>query len=203
MNKGNLFVISGPSGSGKDTVLSRILDLMGDEAFLSVSMTTRQMREGEKEGVNYYYVSVDEFENNIKNDCMLEYTKYGSNYYGTPAAPINKLLDEGKTVFLNIEVEGGVNVRRLMPFVKEIFIIPPSLKEVERRLRFRGTESEEAILMRLTIARDEIAQADNYDYIVINDDLDTAVNDVMSIVRAEMLRKDKMMNIVSEVINNA
>lgn len=203
MNKGQLFVISGPSGSGKDTVLGKILEIMGDSAFLSVSMTTRQMRQGEQEGVDYYYVSYEEFEENIKNDRMLEYAKYGQNYYGTPIGPIEKLLSQGKDVFLNIEVQGGANVRRLMPDVVEIFITAPSLYEVERRLRKRGTESEEAILTRLNIAKQEILHADEYDYIVINDDLEDAVNDIMSIIRAEKLKSDKMKTKISEVTDNA
>ena len=203
MTKGNLFVISGPSGSGKDTVLTEILKEMGSEAFLSVSMTTRQMREGEEEGVDYYYVSKEEFEENIKNDRMLEYAQYGSNYYGTPAGPIEKLLDEGKTVFLNIEVQGGANVRRLMPFAIEIFLMPPSMEEVERRLRKRGTETEESIRTRLSIAEDEIKKAGEYDYIVVNDVLDEAISNIMSIIKAESLKTNKMINKISEVINNA
>ena len=203
MIKGNLFVISGPSGSGKDTVLTQILKDMGSEAFLSVSMTTREMREGEEEGVDYYFVSKEEFEENIKNDRMLEYAKYGKNYYGTPAGPIEKLLEEGKTVFLNIEVQGGANVRRLMPFAVEIFLMPPSMEEVERRLRFRGTETEEAIRTRLSIAKEEIKKAADYDYIVVNDVFDEAISDIMSIIKAESLKTDKMINKISEVINNA
>lgn len=203
MIKGNLFVISGPSGSGKDTVLTQILKDMGSEAFLSVSMTTREMREGEEEGVDYCFVSKEEFEENIKNDRMLEYAKYGKNYYGTPAGPIEKLLEEGKTVFLNIEVQGGANVRRLMPFAVEIFLMPPSMEEVERRLRFRGTETEEAIRTRLSIAKEEIKKAADYDYIVVNDVLDEAISDIMSIIKAESLKTDKMINKISEVINNA
>ena len=134
---------------------------------------------------------------------MLEYAKYGQNYYGTPIGPIEKLLSQGKDVFLNIEVQGGANVRRLMPDVVEIFITAPSLYEVERRLRKRGTESEEAILTRLNIAKQEILHADEYDYIVINDDLEDAVNDIMSIIRAEKLKSDKMKTKISEVTDNA
>ena len=203
MTKGNLFVISGPSGSGKDTVLTKILKIMGAEAFLSVSMTTRKKREGEVEGIDYYFVTKEEFEANIVNDRMLEYAKYGDNYCGTPIGPLEKLLNEGKTVFLNIEVQGGANVRRRLPFVKEIFLMPPSLEEVERRLRKRGTETEEAIQSRLSIAKDEILKATEYDYIVVNDALDEAISDIMSIIKAESLKTDKMINKISEVINNA
>ena len=166
-------------------------------------MTTRKKREGEVEGIDYYFVTKEEFEANIVNDRMLEYAKYGDNYYGTPIGPLEKLLNEGKTVFLNIEVQGGANVRLRLPFVKEIFLMPPSLEEVERRLRKRGTETEEAIQSRLSIAKDEILKATEYDYIVVNDALDEAISDIMSIIKAESLKTDKMINKISEVINNA
>lgn len=203
MNNGTLIVISGPSGSGKDTILSKVLEKLGENAFLSVSMTTRKMRPGEAEGVNYYFVSEDEFRKNIENNQMLEYAQYGSNYYGTPIGPIKKLLDEGKTVFLNIEVQGGANVRRLLPFATEIFVVPPSLEILEKRLTERGTDSPEDIAKRMSIARDELLCAKDYDFIVINDDLDDAVGDVMAIIRSSELKKDKMINYISEVNLNA
>ena len=202
MSKGQLIVISGPSGCGKDTIIAKVLEKMGDDAFLSISMTTRAMREGEIDAVHYYFVTTEEFENNIKQNRMLEYAKYGSNYYGTPAEPIERLLSEGKTVLLNIEVQGGSSVRKLMPKAKQIFIMPPSLAELERRLYKRGTETEEAISKRLSIAKNEIEKSCDYDYIVINDELDKAVDDVMSIIRSEQLKTEKMKNIICEVMNN-
>lgn len=203
MNKGLLVVVSAPSGCGKDTVIAKVLEKMNDEAFLSVSMTTRQMRPGEVDGVNYYFISLEEFQENIKNGEMLEYTCYGDNYYGTPIGPVKKLLDEGKTVFLIIEVEGGENVKRIFPDAKKIFIVPPSLKVLENRLRSRATDSDEAIKARLLIAETELQRAYEYDYIIENDVLDDAVNDVMSIIRAEQLKIKNMQNKLREVIKNA
>ena len=155
MNKGILVVISAPSGCGKDTIVNEIVKEMGDEASVSVSMTTREMRPGEEEGVNYYYVSVDQFKKNIENGEMLEYTRYGSNYYGTPIGPVKEKLKEGKTVFLIIEVEGGENVKKVFPDCVKIFVIPPSMEVLSNRLRGRGTDNEEAIATRLEIARTE------------------------------------------------
>lgn len=182
MNKGKLFVISGPSGCGKDTIISKCLEVLGKNVFLSISMTTRAMRAGEQDGVNYYFVSTEEFEQNIKNDKMLEYAKYGSNYYGTPLEPIEKLTAAGKIVLLNIEVQGAMNVRRLVPDVCEIFILPPSVEILEKRLRNRGTETEEAIKERMKAAEYELTFADKYDYTVVNDELDDAVNEVLTII---------------------
>ena len=179
MNNGLLVVLSGPSGSGKDTVLKSVLEKMDGDAFLSVSMTTRAMRTGEKEGTDYFFVSKEQFQKNIDDDLMLEYAKYGSNYYGTPIGPVKEVLKNGKTVFLNIEVQGGANIRRLMPEAIQIFIAPPSKEELERRLRKRGTESEECICERLRIAEEEMNHADEYDFIVINDVLEDAVEEVL------------------------
>lgn len=186
MNNGLLVVLSGPSGSGKDTVLKSVLEKMDGDAFLSVSMTTRAMRSGEKEGTDYFFVSKEQFQKNIDDDLMLEYAKYGSNYYGTPIGPVKEVLKNGKTVFLNIEVQGGANIRRLMPEAIQIFIAPPSKEELERRLRKRGTESEECICERLRIAEEEMKHADEYDFIVINDVLEDAVEEVLSIVRKSL-----------------
>ncbi len=203
MNKGLLVVVSAPSGCGKDTVVAEILDIMKDEAFLSVSMTTRKMRPGEVDGVNYHFISVEEFNRNIQNGEMLEYAQYGDNFYGTPISPVKKNLEDGKTVFLIIEVEGGENVKKLFPDAKKIFIIPPSLEVLEARLRGRATDSDEAIRARLRIAETELQRAYEYDYIVENDVLEDAVNDVMSIIRAEQLKIKNMQNKLREVINNA
>lgn len=183
MNKGLLVVLSGPSGSGKDTVLKSVLEKMDGSAFLSVSMTTRSMRPGEKEGIDYFFVSREQFQKNIEDDLMLEYAKYGSNYYGTPIGPVKNVLNAGKVVFLNIEVQGGANIRRLMPEAVQIFIAPPSREELERRLRNRGTEDEAGICERLRIAEDEMKRSDEYDYVVINDSLDDAVEEVISIIQ--------------------
>lgn len=202
MNKGQLIVVSGPSGSGKDTVICKAMKKMGDKAFLSVSMTTRQKRGNEKDGVDYYFVSKDEFESHIHNGDMLEYAQYGSNYYGTPIAPIKERMNNGETVFLNIEVQGGASIRKLMPEAVQIFIIPPSMKELERRLRKRATEDEEAIRKRMLIAESEISRACEYDYIVINDDLDDAVKELLDIINGQKNKNENINEMISEVLNN-
>lgn len=203
MNKGILVVISAPSGCGKDTIVNEIVKEMGDKASVSVSMTTREMRPGEEEGVNYYYVSVDQFKKNIENGEMLEYTRYGSNYYGTPVGPVKEKLREGKTVFLIIEVEGGENVKKVFPDCVKIFVIPPSMEVLSNRLRGRGTDNEEAIATRLEIARTELQRAVEYDYIVENDVLQDAVEDVKAIIKAEKLRINIMQTKLREVIKDA
>ena len=202
-NQGILIVVSAPSGCGKDTVISKVLEKLGDDAMLSVSMTTRSIRPGEAEGVNYFYVSVDEFKEHIENGDMLEYATYGSNFYGTPIKPVKNKLAEGKIVFLIIEVEGGGNVKKIFPEAKKIFIMPPSMQVLESRLRNRGTDSEEAITERLRIAETELKRAEEYDYIIENNVLEDAVSDVMAIIRAGQLEISKMKNKISEVITNA
>ena len=203
MNKGLLVVVSAPSGCGKDTIVNEIVKEMGDDASISVSMTTRYMRVGEAEGVNYYYVSKEQFEENIRNGEMLEYTTYGSNYYGTPVGPVKDKLKNGKVVFLIIEVEGGENVKKIFPDCTKIFVIPPSMEVLEKRLRGRGTDKDEVIRERLEIARTELQRATEYDYIVENDVLQEAVEDVKTIIRAEKLRTNIMQTKLREVIDNA
>ena len=201
-NKGVLVVVSAPSGCGKDTIISEVLK-QTDDAFLSVSMTTRAMRTGEVEGVNYYFVTQTEFEEKIDQGEMLEYARYGSNYYGTPAGPVREMLEEGKTVILIIEVQGAGNVKRLFPDACNIFIIPPSFDVLEKRLRGRGTDDDKSIIKRLEIAKDELKRALEFDYIVENDVLEEAVEDIITIIKAEKLKTNKMKNKLSEVINNA
>ena len=201
--QGLLLVISGPSGCGKDTIIHEVMRRLGERSFLSVSMTTRPKRGEEQHGVHYYFVSETEFRRNVETDQMLEYAKYGENYYGTPIGPIKDLLAQGKIVILNIEVTGGKNVRRLLPFAVEIFVAPPSLEELRRRLEKRGTETPEAIARRMTIAKDELACAKDYDYIVINDVLEDAVEDVLAIIRASELHTEQMLKRLSEVTDYA
>ncbi len=199
---GLLVVLSGPSGCGKDTIISKVLDHLTGEAFLSVSMTTRERRGTEQDGVDYYFVTPEQFRENVENDLMLEYAQYGANFYGTPVGPVKHLLAQGKTVILNIEVQGGKNVRRLIPDAVEIFVAPPSLKELERRLVNRGTETRDAIDRRLLIAQAELQCACDYDYIVVNDVLEDAVEDVLSIIRASALKTNHAMYRISEVLNH-
>ena len=184
MSRTRLFVISGPSGAGKGTIIGEVLKRC-ENLFFSVSATTRAPRPGEIDGVNYLFVSKQEFLDRIASGGMLEWTEYQGMYYGTPAAPIEERLREGFDVLLDIETEGMQNVKRLRPDAVTIFVYPPSFAVLEQRLRGRKTESEEKILGRLKKGRQESARAGDYDYIVINDDLDTVVQEVMTIIAAE------------------
>ena len=203
MSDGLLVVVSAPSGCGKDTVISKVLEKMDGKGFLSVSMTTRAMRPGETEGVDYFFVTKDEFLKRIEEGDMLEYATYGSNMYGTPIGPVRKMLESGKTVFLIIEVEGGGNVKKAFPDAVKIFIAPPSMNVLEARLRGRNTDSEEDVIKRLEIAKGELLRATEYDFIVENNSLEKAVDDVISIIRSEQLKTNKMKYKIKEVIDNA
>lgn len=187
MNKrGKLFIISGASATGKDTIINAVIGAYPDEAVLSVSMTTRQPRRGEVDGVDYFFVNEETFEENIKNEKMLEYAKYGSKYYGTPLEPVENWLDSGKSVFLVIEVQGAALVREKCPEAVSVFVLPPSMQVLENRLRQRATEDEDAIKCRLEIAKSEIVRAKEYDYIIVNDKLDDAVGDIVTICKYEL-----------------
>lgn len=199
-NNGILMVLSGPAGSGKDTVLGELYKQI-PEMKQSVSMTTRPPRDGEVDGVDYYFVSKEEFETAIKDRKMLEYAQYGSNFYGTPKEPVDRMLNEGKIVVLKIEVQGAENIRKIYPDLVTIFITPPNMSVLESRLRRRGTESEEDIRHRLEIAADELSRIEEYNYIVINDELEDVVNDVKTIISAEKLKVSRRNKIISEVKN--
>ena len=186
-NRGVLVIVSGPSGAGKSTIISRVSQLRPDIRF-SVSATTRQARPGEVEGHDYYFKSQEEFWEMIKLDAFLEHAEYVGNYYGTPAAPVDNDLAQGYNVILDIEVQGAAQVMEKRPDAVSIFLCPPSLEELERRLRGRGTDSEEKIRDRLMAAHREYAQAHKYSYIIINDDADTAVRELDAIITAERCR---------------
>lgn len=179
---GVLVLFSGPSGVGKDTVLDVVLDK--DKSIQrSISLTTRNIRENEVDGKDYYFVSVDNFKEMLDKGEVLEYAQYGKNFYGTPKAPVDKWLAEGKIVILKIEVQGAQQIKNLYPDAIGIFVLPPSMDELEKRLRSRGTEDEDDIQKRLEIARNEMEKSVYYDYNVINDDLDTASDDVLKILK--------------------
>lgn len=180
--KGTLVLFSGPSGVGKDTVLEVVLNKNKDLQ-KSVSLTTRAIRENEIDGKDYYFISQSDFDNMVKNNEVLEFAQYGKNFYGTPKAPIDKWLDEGKTIILKIEVQGAKKIKELYPEAVGIFIMPPSMEELEKRLRFRGTESEDDIQRRLDIAKSEIENSVDYDYLVINDEIGLASDNVLNIVK--------------------
>lgn len=201
MNKGMLIVVSGPSGCGKGTVLAEILK--SDKIFYSVSATTRSPRPGETDGVNYYFLTKEKFEKLIEEDGMLEYASYCGNYYGTPKKPVEDMLEQGKHVILEIEVQGAMKVMEKCPEAVFVFILPPSLKELERRLNKRGTEAEDIIKKRLSEAAGEIKQAHKYNYAVINGELEKAVDDLKAIIRAEELKAKNSKNNIDEVLENA
>lgn len=185
MNKGLMIVISGPAGSGKGTVNAHLLET-GDFAY-SVSATTRAPRPGEVDGVNYHYISREEFLRRIDSGDMLEYTEYCGNYYGTPKKEAEEVLNAGKHLILEIEVEGARNIKARYPDAILILLLPPSFAVQEHRLRARGTETEEKILARLSRTREELRFADSYDYVVYNPDGKDAeaAEEILSILRAE------------------
>ncbi len=186
-DRGKLIVVSGPSGVGKSTVIRGLMGLRSDLAF-SVSATTRPPREGEQDGVNYHFVTRERFERMVEERQLLEYAEYVDNRYGTPRAPVEAFMAEGKSVILDIEVQGALQVKRAMPEAVLIFLAPPSLEELERRLRGRGTDSEEKILGRLETARREFLHIREYDYIVFNEQWETASGELDAIITAEKCR---------------
>ncbi len=181
---GKLVLYSGSSGVGKGTILKKLKEL-DENVWVSVSNTTRGPREGETAGVDYNYITREEFEDLIAQNGYLEYAGYCGNYYGTPLAPLNEKLAEGKTVFLEIEIEGALQVMKQFPDILSIFIVPPSFEELERRLRSRGTEDEATIEKRREKAKEEISCRGRYKYNVINDDLDKAVREVYDIIHRD------------------
>lgn len=182
MDKGRLFVISGPSGTGKGTICKELVK--DDKIRLSVSMTTRSPREGEVHGVSYFFAAKEEFEQKISAGGFLEYAEVFGNYYGTPKMEVLELLDEGIDVLLEIDVQGALQIKDVYPEAVLVFILPPSMEELRSRLSGRGTETQEVIERRLGKAAHEISFAAQYDYAVINDQLDEAVNDVKTVIRA-------------------
>lgn len=200
--KGLLLVVSAPSGGGKGTILKELF-AQDDNLRLSVSATTRAPRPGEEHGKQYYFISGEEFESLISQNKMLEHAEYVGNYYGTPRDPVEEWLAAGNDVVLEIEVQGGAQVKKLMPECVSIFILPPSMKVLEERLRGRGTEAEETVQKRLSTARREIPQAKEYDYIVFNDRLEDAVDDIQAILRAEKLKYSRNADSTERVLNNA
>lgn len=201
MNKGILIVVSAPSGCGKGTILGEVLK--DDSFYYSVSATTRSPRPGEQDGVNYHFLSREQFEEKINSDGMLEYAEYCGNYYGTPKDKVLEKINEGKNVILEIEVQGAMQIRKKCPDALFIFIAPPSVAELRNRLVNRGTESIEVIEQRVSEAAHEISFAEKYDYIVINDDLETAINDFKAVTRAALLKAENQKNIIDEVLKNA
>lgn len=182
--KGKLIVISGPSGAGKSTVVFKAIEGRKDICF-STSVTTRKPRPGEVDGKEYFFVDLDRFKEMVENDELLEHAEYVANSYGTPKAYVEQKLEAGMNVLLDIEVQGARQIHEKKPDAVKIFIVPPSLEELEKRLVGRGTDTPRAIEARLIRARQEYQEADFYDYIIINDDVDKAARELSAIIDAE------------------
>lgn len=196
MKRGILFVMSGPSGTGKGTVCNELLRT--ENIFLSVSATTRGIRKGETDGVTYNYMYREEFEALIEAGEMLEYAIYNGNYYGTPKRNVEKMLEQGTNVLLEIEPQGALSVKEQFPEAVLIFVIPPSMDELKRRLEERGRETEEQISERLRTAVWEFEQAPKYSYIVVNDDLQACVAEVSGIIHDVMEKRGLVDKLLSE-----
>lgn len=187
--RGKLIVISGPSGAGKSTVVNKAMHGRDDMCF-STSATTRQPRPGEVDGREYFFVTRERFAEMVERDELLEHAEYVSNCYGTPRAYVEEKMSEGMNVLLDIEIQGARQVSRKLPEAVKIFIVPPSMEELRRRLEGRGTDTAEAIEGRLKRAREEYREADFYDYIIVNDDADKAAAELSAIITAEHCRAE-------------
>ena len=189
--RGNLIVISGPSGAGKGTVIKKLREV-NDNIWLSISMTSREIRSNDIPNETYFFVTREEFEKRIENGVFLEYAMYNNNYYGTPKDKISDKLNEGIDVILEIEIQGALKVKELIPEAICIFILPPSMNELKKRLVGRGTDSKEKILDRFITAYKEINEVTKYNYVVVNDEVESAVNKVNAILLSERCRVDRI-----------
>ena len=180
MKKGKFIVISGPSGTGKGTICDKLMNKI--DAAYSVSCTTREAREGEVNGVDYYFINTDEFLKKLKNDEFLEYNNYNGNYYGTLKKSVLDEINNGRNVFLEIDVNGAHNIKKIFNDALLIYIAPPSLEELKNRLIARNTENMETIEKRLEIAKKELNEISFYDYVIVNDDVDRAVDEIENII---------------------
>ena len=194
---GKLIIVSGPSGVGKGTVMKRVFAKNSNIRF-SVSATTRSIRPGEVDGESYYFVSKAEFEELIKQNALLEYTQYVGNFYGTPEEPLNRDLQKGYDVYLDIEVQGALHIKERRPDAILIFMVAPSFAELKRRLYERGDTAPELCEKRLAQAKREYAQASGYDYVVVNNDPDAAAEEILSIIKAEKCRYAERINLFEE-----
>lgn len=197
MSKGSLFIISGPSGTGKGSICKELIKQ--DNIFLSVSATTRNKRVGETEGESYFYITKEQFEKLIKDDMMLEYANYNGNYYGTPKKAVEDMLSEGKNVILEIEAQGALKVKEKMPEAVMIFIIPPSIKELKKRLMERGREDEAEIEERIKASRWEFAQSVKYNYVLVNDDLLSCVKNTLDIIKSTNEKQALIENLLKDI----
>ena len=200
--RGLLIILSGPSGVGKGTVRAAIFKDNKFNYVYSVSATTRQRRPGEVDGVDYYFVSKEQFKQYIEEDALLEYAEYVDNYYGTPIQKIEENLAAGNDVFLEIEVQGALKVRERMPEGIFIFLAPPSLDELKSRITGRGTDREDVILERMQMAKEEIEMMQHYDYVVVNDTVEHAVDKVNAIIQSEHLKVERIVDRIRADIKN-
>lgn len=197
-NDGILIVISGPSGAGKGTVVKELLK-QNSNIKLSISATTRSPRVGEEDGVNYFFIDEDKFKELIEHNDVLEYTRYCDNFYGTPRKPVEQWMSEGNDVILEIEVDGSEQIKKMSPESITVFILPPSLLELEKRLRGRATDSNDALIKRLQKAKGELEKAISYDYVVVNDDIKKCAQDILNIVQGEKHKAKRMNNVIEGV----
>ena len=197
--KGTVIVLSGFSGAGKGTIMKHLLSTYPDKYFLSVSATTREKRTGEEDGREYFFLSMEKFEDMIKNHELLEYASFNRNYYGTPKAYVEKLVNEGKDVILEIEVQGALQIRKIFPQAILLFVTPPDAATLKRRLEGRGTEDAEVVAERLSIAGRESLLMEQYDYIIVNDDLNEAVEKVHNIIQSEKNSSIKKSDFISRI----
>lgn len=193
-NKGLLIVVSGPSGAGKDTICHKLIK-ENSNIWMSVSMTTRKPRPLEKEGVDYFFVSSEEFENKINDNTFLEYASYNDNYYGTPKDKVEEKLNEGKDVILVIDINGAINIKKIIPSALFIFIMPPDMETLKNRLIGRKTERKDKVVQRFITAYNEVNNYKKYNYVVVNDKVEDAVNKVKSIIQSEKCRVDRIEDI--------
>ena len=199
MSKGRLFLVSGPSGSGKDTVLKEFFKICPEVAF-SISSITSPMREGEVEGEKYNFISREKFEAMLAADQLLEHNVFVGNYYGTPKAPVERCIAEGRDMIIEIDVNGAAQIREKLPEAVSVFIMPPSLEVLRNRLSGRGTETPDVIEKRIGEALREIGEAYKYDYIVVNDILSEAVDKLVTVVRCDRLKTDRQKQLIDSVL---
>ncbi len=192
MEKGIIFVISGPSGSGKSTIINRFMEKHKKDFFLSISATTRQPRKGEVNGKDYFFYEKNKFILDMKKNKFIEYAKILDNFYGTPKGPIFNNINKGKNVIMDIDVQGARKIKEKLKNCVTIFIMPPDFDELENRLRKRKTDSEKSIQKRLKLAKKELKERKNYDYIIINNDIEETVNIIENIVKLEKFKRYKI-----------
>ncbi len=198
-NRGLLIVLSGPSGVGKGTLLNEVLQ-RNENIVVSVSATTREPRPGEVDGVNYHFITKDQFKSMVDSEDMLEYALYGDNFYGTPKSMVENHLNEGRDVVLEIEVQGAVQIKKKLPQAVMVFVMPPSYQVLKDRLTGRGTETTQQIEKRLSAAKEEISKAGIYDYVIVNDQLQPAIEQIETVLSAARCSGNRMEELIKHIL---